>query len=226
MFSNKETLKELAAEQFVDELAQAIAEQIDKEVQIPAEQLPSTITINPDGIVPYSLLPFSLLPFVDNFYNQLGVGKFSGRLLVCWNGMDNFVFIPDQTNPLTYTTSKGRKIIPKLMQTDGGSIPRILRGFSKKLSPWSYAPAFMVHDWLFAAKKCQYEPDVDWTFHQSADIMAEAMKTLMEVGFTDYKGNVFRLERAENTLYVMHKAVISSIAENLWKDDSSVYCMV
>lgn len=220
IFSNKENLKQLASDQYVDGLSHAIADQIEKDAQNQAELLPSSLSRG--GVSPRSLATVFL---ADRFYTKLSVGKFNGRPLVSWNGMDDFVFIPDPNQPFTYVTSEGRTIVPKVMQTDGGSIPRILQGL-KKFSSWGYAPAFMVHDWLFTAKKCQYAPDTDWTFPQSAQIMAEAMKTLMEVGFHDYRGNLIKLEKAEDTLYLMYQAVSSFIAEDLWEDNSSVNCLL
>jgi len=220
MLSNKESLKEKASEHFVDGLAQAIAEKIEEYAHKQAENLPSTL--NRGSIVSYSLATLFLS---DRFYSKLGVGEFSGRPLVSWNGMDNFIHIPDKNEPFFYTTSDKRVIQPRLMQTDGGSIPRILRGL-KKFSSWGYAPAFIVHDWLFTAKKCGHEPDTDWTFPQSALVMAEAMKTLMEVGYINYSGKLEKIEKAEDTLYLMYQAVSSFIAEDLWEDDSSVNCIV
>ena len=35
------------------------------------------------------------------------------------------------------------------MYTDGGSIPRIAQAFNG-FSPWGYAPAYMIHDWLLS----------------------------------------------------------------------------
>jgi hypothetical protein len=220
MYSNKEHLKQIAADQYANGLSQAIAEQIEKDAQSHADRLPSTISRG--GVTPESLATIFL---ADRFYAKLGVGKFNGRPLVSWNGMDDFVFIPDQKQPFSYVTSEGRTIAPGVMQTDGGSIPRILRGL-KKFSSWGYAPAFMVHDWLFTAKKCRFAPDTDWTFPQSALIMAEAMKTLMEVGFHDYEGHLIKLEKTEDTLYLMYQAVNSFIAEDLWNDTSSVRCLL
>ena len=54
--------------------------------------------------------------------------------------------------------------------------------------------------------------------------MAEAIKTLMVDGFTDYDGNEIILGKAEDTLYLMHTAVTTSIARNLYADKSTVAC--
>lgn len=163
--------------------------------------------------------------FADGFYSQLAVGSFSGRLSVTWDGMDEFIFLPDAENPLTFVRSDGTRIIPQKMYTDGGSIPRLLRG-AKKFSSWGYAPAFIVHDWLYTAKKCGYATDSHWQFSDTALIMAEAIKTLMEVGYVNYRGETRKLERAEDTLYLMYLAVRSPIAKALWDDDQSVICVI
>ncbi len=218
MYSNKDTLKLLAEDLFIDGLSQAISENIENDAIMQAKALPSA---RRGSIQPYSLATLFL---ADRFYENLPVGSFSGRLMVSWNGMDEFIHIPDPEHEFTYTTSAGKTIAPRVMKTDGGSIPRILRGL-EKFSSWGYAPAFIVHDWLFTAKKCQYEPDTDWTFKDSALIMAEAIKTLMAVGFQDYTGNISRLEKAEDTLYLMYQAVNSFVAEDLWDDNSSVDCI-
>ncbi len=219
MYSNKETLKNKASEQFIDGLAQSIAEQIENDALAQAKLLPSSVTRG--EIAPHSL---STLFLADRFYEKLETGRFSGRLSITWNGMDSFIFIPTADMPFTYTSSAGRVIAPKVMETDGGSIPRILRGL-KKYSSWGYAPAFIIHDWLFAAKKCKYPPDTDWSFPEAAEIMAEAMKTLMEVGYTNYAGAQAHLEKAEDTLYLMYQAVNSFVAEDIWLDDSSAKCL-
>ncbi|MCG8508606.1 MAG: DUF1353 domain-containing protein [Rhodospirillales bacterium] len=219
MYSNKDHLKQLATEQFADGLAQVIAEQIEQDAQAQAERLPSTASRG--EVAPLTLATLFL---ADRFYAKLDVGQFTARPLVSWNGMDKFVFMPDPDQPFAYTTAAGRKIEPRTMYTDGGSTPRILRGL-KKFSSWGYAPAFIVHDWLFTAKKCQHQPDTDWTFPQSALVMAEAIKTLMEVGFVNFKGDTVRLNKAEDTLYLMYHAVNSFIAKDIWEDDESVVCI-
>ncbi len=72
------------------------------------------------------------------------------------------------------------------MYTDGGSIPRpgqLFNGFS----PWGYGPAYMVHDWLFVARHCLTDdtptPEekriAAMQFQESAEIIAEAIKTLI-----------------------------------------------
>lgn len=219
MFADIERLNREAGELFEDALAEAVTGRIEEDANRGFSALRSNI--RSADVRPYSATTLFL---ADDFYNNLGFGEFSGRLILSWNGMDRFIFVPDQENPLVYRTSNGRLIEPKFMETDGGSIPRVLRGL-KKFSSWGYAPAFIVHDWLFTAKKCNYRPDNDWTFAQTAAIMAEAMKTLMERGYPDFHGEIIRLDKAEDTLYLMYQAVSSFLAEELWDDASSVTCM-
>jgi hypothetical protein len=57
------------------------------------------------------------------------------------------------------------------MYTDGGSIPQPLRAI-KVYSPWGYAPAFLVHNWLFAIKQCERPGYGKLTLEGAADAMA------------------------------------------------------
>lgn len=222
MPSDNHQLKTLASEQFTKELFEAIAYQIDNDAQ--KSEAPITVTArNPEEESMVSRSAATLF-LADRFYFNQSVGHFNSRPLVSWNGMDEFIFVPDENNVFSYTTSSGRIIKPQQMETDGGSVPRILRGL-KKFSSWGYAPAFIIHDWLFTAKKCNHHPDTNWTFSDSALVMAEAMKTLMEKGFQDYDGKTVKLDKAEDTLYLMYLAVKSSIAENLWNNVNSVGCI-
>lgn len=162
--------------------------------------------------------------FADDFYDELGTGRIEGLPTVTWNGVDAFIFRQNPERPFRYITAGGRAIEPQIMETDGGSIPRLLQGFAK-FSSWGYGPAYIIHDWLFVAEKCRYAPDTDFTLESAGRVMAEIMKTLMEVGFTNYDGHVARLTKAEDTLYVMYQAVISGIAEELWDAADSVRCL-
>lgn len=220
MLSNTEALKRYAEVQFTDDLAQEIFEQIDNEEH--QRTGPMHRNFMGDMVVPRSLATLFL---ADDFYEKIAVGNFSGRVVIVWNGADNFVFVPDESHPFSYTTSQGIVIRPQLMYTDGGSIPQILRGL-KKYSSWGYAPAFIIHDWIFAAKRCSYSLDSRWTLEDAALIMAEAIKTLIVVGFEDYEGKSFTLDKSEDTLYLMYHAVKSRIAKNLWDDDSRARCLL
>lgn len=41
-------------------------------------------------------------------------------------------------------------ITPLEMDTDGGSLPKLAQ-FMLNTSSWAYGPAYMIHDWEFAA---------------------------------------------------------------------------
>jgi hypothetical protein len=165
------------------------------------------------------------------FYESVGTGTFFGQATVVWQDMDLFLF-PAGAGALSFHTSaKGPKanrvIQPRRMWTDGGSIPLILRGFSRKLSPWSYGPAFITHDWLFVAHRCGIAPDTDFTLEDAALVMAEGQKTLMEVGYTRSDGTVHKLPRAKAIVYLMHKAVSSFVARRAWeKPPEAGECLV
>ena len=162
----------------------------------------------------------------DRFYNRLNSGQYEGVPTVTWNGFDvendrpTFVF--DGTG-FAYVTSNGRRIAPGKMDTDGGSIPKVLHAVGN-FTPWNYGPAFIVHDWIFVAHKCNTAPDNDIDFETSARIMAEALKTLMEVGFTNVDGQVQKFPKAEDTLYLMYLAVKTPFAKRLWDDTGNVRC--
>ncbi|MFK7938640.1 MAG: hypothetical protein AB8B82_04625 [Roseovarius sp.] len=129
-------------------------------------------------------------------YDAAPEGKFTGALLVMWvgegtqSGDGRFVFVPSPKQPLTFTRNNAKatitKIQPEMMYTDGGSIPRaatLFQGFS----PWGYAPAYMVHDWIFVARHCLTDGSptdaersvAQMSFVESAQIIAEAIKTLI-----------------------------------------------
>jgi hypothetical protein len=139
-------------------------------------------------------------------YNTIKSGKLSGKVIVQWIEPDLFVFLPDSKQPLTFTRNNGQKITPGRMLTDGGSIPRpiwILRSYS----PWGFAPAFIVHDWLFTMKQCKLGGYERLTLNDSGLVMAEVMKTMIEAK---------KVEAGPLTVVSMHQAVVSPIARASW----------
>jgi hypothetical protein len=139
-------------------------------------------------------------------YAKTKVGKLDGILRVEWIGENNFVYVPDEKSPLTFVSSDGRHIVPKKMYTDGGSIPPVFWGFPG-LSPWGYAPGYMVHDWLFEMHRCQYPGYEEISFGDSARILSEAIKTLME-------GK--KIARNEDAFFAISEAVSSRLAQDRW----------
>ena len=140
-------------------------------------------------------------------YDQTDAGKLEGKLVVEWVDQDKFLFIPDKEKPLVFRRKNGEVIQPEQMFTDGGSVPQALRAV-KSYSPWGYAPAFIVHDWLFVLKHCALPGHEKYNVDKAAIIMAEAMKTVMEN--PKYGGS--------NKLvhYSMYQAVRSPVAQDYW----------
>jgi hypothetical protein len=146
-------------------------------------------------------------------YSQIIEGELHGKLLVQWYHSDEFIFIPDIENPLTFTRHTGESITPGKMYTDGGSIPRPLWAI-KRYSPWGYAPAFIIHDWLFLMQHCKFIGYENYDANKAAWIMSEVTKTLMED--PDYGG------RSEFVLYSMYEAVRSPIAKYWWENGKCI----
>jgi len=140
-------------------------------------------------------------------YRKTEEGKFSGALDVRWIKNDYFLFLPNKDDSFTFTRPNGQRIRPGRMYTDGGSIPRFLWGV-KGYSPWGYAPAYIVHDWMFEAQHCGYEPDNKHNFKDSVDVMAESLKSVME-------------RDSEVRNYFIFDSVVlaidSSISKRLWE---------
>jgi hypothetical protein len=47
----------------------------------------------------------------------------------------------------------------------------------------------------------------------------------MEVGFTNYNGQVIKLVKAEDTLYVMYQGVVSVFACDMWENIGNQRCL-
>lgn len=141
-------------------------------------------------------------------FNTLKTGTLSGRLVVQWLEPDLFLFIPDSHAPLTFTRSTGEKITPGRLLTDGGSIPRpiwILRNYS----PWGFAPAFIVHDWIFSMKHCKAEGYQHLSLTEAGVVMAEIMKTMIVLK---------KIDASPMAVASMYYAVVSPAALSAWND--------
>jgi len=143
----------------------------------------------------------------DWTYQRTATGKLKGTLMVKWLSQDQFVFLPDAQDPLTFTRAGNEVITPKEMFTDGGTIPPALRAI-KAYSPWGYAPAFIIHDWLFAMKHCKVPGFEKYDLDKAATILAEVMKTVME---NPKYGGPNKLVH-----YSMYEGVRSSAAKEHW----------
>jgi len=142
-------------------------------------------------------------------YDRTEPGELKGKLVVEWVSQDNFLFIPDPQNPLTFRRKNNEVIQPERMYTDGGSTPTALRAI-KSYSPWGYAPAFIVHDWLFVVQHCKVPGHENFDLDKAATIMAEVMKTIME---NPKYGGPNKLVH-----YSMYEAVRSKAAADYWEN--------
>lgn len=143
-------------------------------------------------------------------YRDTPQARFTGVLEVRWVRNDYFLFLPNRDAPFTLVRANGAKLQPGPMYTDGGSIPRFLWGV-EGYSPWGYAPAYIVHDWLFEAHHCGYEPDDKHTFEESVEVMAEGLKAVMEAA--PEVRNYFVFD-------TVVRSVASPIARRLWDQGS------
>ena len=64
-----------------------------------------------------------------------------------------------------------------------------------------------------------------WRTSDKAQEMAEAMKTMMEVGFTGAFGQDVRYPKNADVVYLMYLAVTSKKARRVWENDKSVTCI-
>ncbi|MEQ1711473.1 MAG: DUF1353 domain-containing protein [Hyphomicrobium sp.] len=154
-------------------------------------------------------LGFSLSGCSDITWQRTKPGQLKGKLVIEWINQDEFLFIPDPTQPLTFTRANNEVITPDAMYTDGGSIPVALRAV-KSYSPWGYAPAFIVHDWLFTMKQCKLDGHDKLSLDESATVLAEVLKTVME---NPKYGGPNKLVH-----YSMYEAVRSTVAKDYWEN--------
>ena len=167
-------------------------------------------------------------------YLTAKLGRVGGTIVTMWVGADRFVYVPGKNgqNFAFETATTGRVIAPGLMFTDGGSIPRLAQIF-KGLSSWGYGPAYIIHDWIFYGRHCYVDPDEakyndsvrfddvngkagsrPITFDESALILAEAIKTLVDYG--QVRDNSFAAEFVSG-------AVNSPIAFLSWDQEGACY---
>lgn len=140
-------------------------------------------------------------------FENTGNGKLKGDLTVVWVGEDRFVY---QGGPegLSFLTSKKKLIKPETFYTDGGSIPRSVRSL-EGFSPWGYAPAYIIHDWLFHQKDCNpaYLASKGIDFAEANEILAEVIKALVEEE---------QVKKNEAAFSAISWAVTTPIAERVW----------
>jgi hypothetical protein len=158
--------------------------------------------------VPLLIVLMGVLPSCSSYqYQRFEEGAFEGTLMLKWIRPNRFIYEPDPDNPLTFTRANGQTITPGRMPTDGGSIPRILWSLPP-YSPWGYAPGYIIHDWMFEAHRCG---DETFTFEESALVLGDAIKTLMENGCAP---------KNKFGAYSIFQAVSSPFAKSAWDSGS------
>jgi hypothetical protein len=159
------------------------------------------------ALVAISLLPGCNDLYTGWFYDRTEAGSLKGKLIVEWIDQDRFIFVPDAQDPLTFVRKNNEVVRPQMMYTDGGSIPQALRAL-KSYSPWGYAPAFIIHDWLFVMRQCKIAGFEKYNVETAATILAEVMKTVME---NPKYGGPNKLVH-----YSMYEGVRSPAAKDYW----------
>ncbi|TYR31945.1 hypothetical protein FY036_12690 [Mesorhizobium microcysteis] len=163
-------------------------------------------------------------------------GIVSGKLMVFWDGEDRFVYFPYYDDPLVYTLPKHvaqrlgvTTIRPGAIYTDGGSIPRAVRGVVG-FSPWGYGPAYIVHDWLFVAHHCIVHDGVGTLDRRDHD-EAEKVRNVDFPMSADILGGIIQaLIRQEKVPPralapdAIYGAVDSFVAKGLWDNDDPRSC--
>lgn len=137
-----------------------------------------------------------------------GDGDLKGHVVVVWNRQDKFIYVPDNNDLFSFRPSFMTKpIVPGLMYTDGGSIPRVFWSVPG-LSPWAFGPAYIIHDWIFVVHRCRWPAPSEVqniTFEQSAQILAEVGKSLVKSGLID-----------DNRLEEIVWAIQTKYARDIW----------
>lgn len=124
-------------------------------------------------------------------YAEVKPGRIEGKPSVIWESPDRFVLRTDRARPFRFIRHNGDVIIPQDMRTDCGSIPRVLWAYHG-FSPWEYAPAYLIHDWLYESQRRHLQPGSRssgifraggsaqaYSRAEADEIMAEVIKTQM-----------------------------------------------
>ncbi len=137
------------------------------------------------------------------FYPDFPIGRFEDQPRLIWVAPELFLHEPQTAKPFRFVRANGETIAPGRMFTDGGSIPRVLWSIPN-FSPWTYGPAFLIHDWLFDLHHCGQDTR---SFEAVRDIMLEGPRTLMETGVCKMNRLVFDL---------IYAGIDSLVARAIW----------
>lgn len=181
------------------------------------------IWMRPLGAIVLALVALAGCAEVD--FEDARPGEFDGAVSVYWLQQNTagpgsggrFVYVPVPGFELKFLRPEGEVpavIAPGVMYTDGGSVPRVAQAF-RGFSPWSYGPVYIVHDWLFAARRCIEDPDAtpeqlktrDMAFQETVDIFVETLKTL------ERDRRIVARDFSQETVA---SAIAGPISRNLW----------
>ncbi|MEM5476990.1 DUF1353 domain-containing protein [Pacificibacter sp. AS14] len=140
---------------------------------------------------------------------QVSRGTFEGNVHLVWirGGEDDplgdgvFAYLPTGNDKLVFNRGAGKwrsegseVIVPEAFYTDGGSVPRAFQSLNG-FNAWAYGPAYVIHDWIFVARKCLNDKDItphlitdemrkvgNMEFEESAYVMAETITSLAGAG--------------------------------------------
>lgn len=150
-------------------------------------------------------------------------GCFHGDINLQWLGPKNYNY----SGTLAFErgeypnnfVSTGEIIVPDVMSvpkdtmrmlTDGGSIPRIAWSIPD-LDPWTYMPAYLIHDWEFTRHH------KDQTFTKSLE---DVNRTLCEAVYTLMLDGVTKLD--QNVIKLIYAGVSSPLGLEVWNGERSV----
>lgn len=134
----------------------------------------------------------------------LPVGRFSGGFSLRWLGPERFRYLPDD-DPLTFHRANGEVITPGEMVTDGGTIVPVLQVLAG-VSRWSYAWAFLIHDWEWKIRRAS-----GMSFAEVNLTLAEAMLTMQIMSLLpDRPTDIANVYRGVMSVYFNNKTLPSS----------------
>lgn len=136
------------------------------------------------------------------------VGSFHGIPSVQVRGGREYVYRPDKADPFRFVRHTGEEIVVGAMATDGGSVPRACWAVPG-LDPWTYMPAFLIHDWEFVTHHC----NAGWSksFEDVNQTLAEAVYTMMRVGVGPVK-----VAEDWRVAAVIYLAVMTRVGRRVW----------
>ncbi|MDZ4286611.1 MAG: DUF1353 domain-containing protein, partial [Prosthecobacter sp.] len=146
-----------------------------------------------------------------------GRGVIVGRPCIEWVKPDKFVYDQEKNGTFAFIRPNKEVIQPGSIETDGGSIPRLL-WFQEDFSPWTYAPAYVIHDWMYEAHRrgvpAGIAPDgkpLFYTKEQADWVMAEVIKSQME------KPSIYETKKSAEQLRRIYWAV-SKFGDTAWNE--------